>query len=187
MARSLISALLPDDYQSDHLEGADVHAQRIDVHSHIGWPHGFISGSSANLSCSNAINIGSGVSLGVAFMYVLDNNEFAVLELLAMKPLSYFPPFPQMIATRLARRGLVIFKDGRWHPTAEGFSRIGRNGEPPTPSARRSSGGAQRWCIAPPKTAAPITALESPMLVASNENWDPRGPPARHARRSFLP
>ena len=103
-------------------------------------------------------------------MYVLDNNEFAVLELLAMKPLSYFPPFPQMIATRLARRGLVIFKDGRWHPTAEGFSLIGRNGELPTPSARKSSGGAQSWrlprlrrrrcSIAPPTTATssrPVT------------------------------
>lgn len=56
----------------------------------------------------------------------LDSNEIAVLELLAMRPLSYFPPQPYVIARRLARRGLVAFKDGRWHPTAEGLSVTGR-------------------------------------------------------------
>lgn len=59
-------------------------------------------------------------------MVGLDNNEIAVLELLAMKPLSYFPPFPHIIARRLAHRGLVVFQDGRWHPTAEGLSITGR-------------------------------------------------------------
>ena len=29
---------------------------------------------------------------------MLDNNEIAVLELLAIKPLSYFPPLPRDIA-----------------------------------------------------------------------------------------
>ena len=42
-------------------------------------------------------------------MDVLDSNEFAVLELV-------------LIARRLARRGLVRFQDGRWHPTAEGLN-----------------------------------------------------------------
>ena len=37
---------------------------------------------------------------------VLDSNEFAVLELLAIKPLTFFPPLPRLIARRLARRGL---------------------------------------------------------------------------------
>ena len=56
----------------------------------------------------------------------MDSNEIALLELLAIKPLSYFPPQPYMIARRLARRGLVAFKDGHWYPTAEGIEhRIG--------------------------------------------------------------
>jgi hypothetical protein len=55
----------------------------------------------------------------------MDSNEIALLELLATKPLSYFPPQPYMIARRLARRGLVAFKDGHWYPTAEGQQRIG--------------------------------------------------------------
>jgi hypothetical protein len=50
----------------------------------------------------------------------MDSNEIALLELLAIKPLSYFPPQPYMIARRLARRGLVAFKDGHWYATAEG-------------------------------------------------------------------
>ena len=31
-------------------------------------------------------------------MDVLDSNEFAVLELLAIKPLAFFPPLPRLIA-----------------------------------------------------------------------------------------
>ena len=31
-------------------------------------------------------------------MDVLDSNEFAVLELLAIKPLTFFPPLPRLIA-----------------------------------------------------------------------------------------
>ena len=59
-------------------------------------------------------------------MDVLDSNEFAVLELLAIKPLTFFPPLPRLIARRLARRGLVRFQDGRWHPPAEGLNLAGR-------------------------------------------------------------
>jgi hypothetical protein len=59
-------------------------------------------------------------------MDVLDSNEFAVLELLAMKPLTFFPPLPRLIARRLARKGLVTFQNGRWHPTAEGLNLAGR-------------------------------------------------------------
>jgi hypothetical protein len=53
-------------------------------------------------------------------MHRLDNNEVAVLELLAMRPLSYFPPPLHIIARRLARRGLVAFTAGQWHLTLEG-------------------------------------------------------------------
>ena len=53
-------------------------------------------------------------------------NEIAVLELLAIKPLSYFPPLPRGIAEQLARKGLAIFSDGQWYPTAGGLSCAGR-------------------------------------------------------------
>ena len=59
-------------------------------------------------------------------MDVLDSNEFAVLELVVMKPLTFFPPLPRLIARRLARRGLVRFQGGCWHPTAEGLNLAGR-------------------------------------------------------------
>jgi hypothetical protein len=59
----------------------------------------------------------------------LDDNELAVLELLAIRPLSYLPPFPRMVASGLARRGLVKFCNGYWHPTAEGL-RLIRNCAP---------------------------------------------------------
>jgi hypothetical protein len=57
---------------------------------------------------------------------MLDNNEIAVLELLAIKPLSYFPPLPRCIAEQLVRKGLAIFSGGQWYPTADGLSRAGR-------------------------------------------------------------
>jgi hypothetical protein len=52
----------------------------------------------------------------------VDSNEIALLELLAIKPISCFPPQAYMMARRLARKGLVAFKDGRWYPTADGLS-----------------------------------------------------------------
>jgi hypothetical protein len=33
---------------------------------------------------------------------MLDNDEAAILELLAIRPLSYFPPLPRSIAEQLA-------------------------------------------------------------------------------------
>ena len=58
-------------------------------------------------------------------MHGLDSNELAVLELLAMKSLSFFPPLPHRIARRLVRKGLATLQDGRWHPTAEGLNLAG--------------------------------------------------------------
>jgi hypothetical protein len=55
-----------------------------------------------------------------------DDNEVAVLELLALNPFSYFPPLPSRLAEELARKGQVMFRDGWWYPTAEGLSRTGR-------------------------------------------------------------
>jgi hypothetical protein len=54
-------------------------------------------------------------------MHELDSNEVAILALLAVGPISYFPPQPYLIARRLARRGLVAFSEGQWHPTAQGL------------------------------------------------------------------
>jgi hypothetical protein len=54
-------------------------------------------------------------------MHELDCNEMAILALLAVRPLSYFPPEPFVIARRLARRGLVAYSHGLWHPTAQGL------------------------------------------------------------------
>jgi hypothetical protein len=54
-------------------------------------------------------------------MHELDNDEMAILALLVVRPLSYFPPQPYVIARRLARRGLVAFSEGQWHPTAQGL------------------------------------------------------------------
>jgi hypothetical protein len=53
-------------------------------------------------------------------MHQLDHNEVAVLELLALRPLSFFPPPLHILARRLARSGLVAFTSGQWHLTAEG-------------------------------------------------------------------
>jgi len=52
--------------------------------------------------------------------------EVAVLELLAVNPSSYFPPLARGVAEVLADKGLAIFSEGLWYPTAEGLSRTGR-------------------------------------------------------------
>jgi hypothetical protein len=52
--------------------------------------------------------------------------EVAVLELLAVNPSSYFPPSARGVAEELADKGLAIFSEGLWYPTAEGLSRTGR-------------------------------------------------------------
>ncbi|HEY8277239.1 MAG TPA: hypothetical protein VIG52_09640 [Methyloceanibacter sp.] len=55
-----------------------------------------------------------------------DDNEVAVLELLALNPCSYFPALPSELAEELARKGQVMFSDGWWYLTAKGLSRTGR-------------------------------------------------------------
>ena len=52
-------------------------------------------------------------------MRELNSDEAAILALLAIRPVSDFQHY--MIARRLARRGLVAFSQGKWHPTAEGL------------------------------------------------------------------
>ena len=59
-------------------------------------------------------------------MFALNDNEMAMLELLAMKPLSDVPPYPDMLARRLRRQGLAVFANGTWYVTSKGISVTGR-------------------------------------------------------------
>ena len=59
-------------------------------------------------------------------MRTLESNEFALLELLAIKPISYFPPFHLSIAERMSEHGLVQQEGELWHPTSTGLGLIGR-------------------------------------------------------------
>ena len=58
-------------------------------------------------------------------MVQLNENDYAMLELLAMKPISFLPPFHSWIAEQLSEKG-VLRNDGRhWHPTAIGLRLLG--------------------------------------------------------------
>ena len=59
-------------------------------------------------------------------MFYESDDEAAVLELLAQNPCSYFSPLASGVAAELAEKGLAIFSDGLWYPTAEGLCRSGR-------------------------------------------------------------
>ena len=55
----------------------------------------------------------------------LGNNEVALLELIRMQPIGYFPPRYQELARDLAKRGLLRRDGGMWFPTRTGLARIG--------------------------------------------------------------
>ncbi|MGE0629175.1 MAG: hypothetical protein AB7O43_15220 [Hyphomicrobiaceae bacterium] len=59
-------------------------------------------------------------------MIALGNNEFALIELMAMHPVEFLPPMQLSIARKLAKRGLIDRKDDRWLPTARGLAMIHR-------------------------------------------------------------
>ena len=59
-------------------------------------------------------------------MFALNDNEMAMLELLVMKPLYCVPPYPDMLARRLRRRGLAALRNGIWYVTSKGISLTGR-------------------------------------------------------------
>jgi hypothetical protein len=59
-------------------------------------------------------------------MHELRNDEYAILELVAMKPISYLPPAHTVIADRLSRLGLIRQDSNQWHPTAQGLALTGR-------------------------------------------------------------
>ena len=56
----------------------------------------------------------------------LRGNEKVVLELLAITPVSDFPPLHRPTVGKLCERGLLRHDGSCWHPTASGLGMIGR-------------------------------------------------------------
>jgi hypothetical protein len=54
-------------------------------------------------------------------MFVLKKDEYALLELVAMKPLSYLPPNHHQKAYSLLMCGLIKWDRSQWHPTKLGL------------------------------------------------------------------
>ncbi len=61
-------------------------------------------------------------------MWALEDDEYALLELVKMKPLSYIPPLHLAKAEKLMREGILLWKDCQWYPTAVGMALAGANG-----------------------------------------------------------
>jgi hypothetical protein len=59
-------------------------------------------------------------------MQQLSENEAAVLELLAMAPVSCWSSRTKIWVRRLKRQGLAEQRDGTWFPTRAGLLQIGR-------------------------------------------------------------
>ena len=56
----------------------------------------------------------------------LGENAYALLELSAMKPISYLPPYHLSVAEQLLSQGLMKKEGQHWHPTLCGLRVIGR-------------------------------------------------------------
>ena len=59
-------------------------------------------------------------------MSKLDRNEYALLELMALEPLSVIPPMHQATAAQLAERGLTVRRGTCWMATTAGLKLVGR-------------------------------------------------------------
>ena len=59
-------------------------------------------------------------------MYQLERNEQALLELLAIEPVSMIPRIHRLLVDRLAERGLAMKQGARWYVTAAGLKFLGR-------------------------------------------------------------
>ena len=59
-------------------------------------------------------------------MSELNNNEYAMLELLALQPLSCIPPLYMPMIGQLSERGLTLQNGARWYPTATALKIVGR-------------------------------------------------------------
>jgi len=56
----------------------------------------------------------------------LSTNEYALLELLALHPLSFIPPLHMQMLDQLYVRGLTVCRNDQWYPTASALKIVGR-------------------------------------------------------------
>jgi hypothetical protein len=59
-------------------------------------------------------------------MYELSANAYAILELVADKPLSVVPPLHQPLVEWLSESGLMVKCGSQWYASAEGLRTVGR-------------------------------------------------------------
>ncbi len=59
-------------------------------------------------------------------MSKLERNEYALLELMAIKPLSVIPPIHQSLVEHLVERGFTMRQGTEWYATATGLKVVGR-------------------------------------------------------------
>ena len=59
-------------------------------------------------------------------MIALNNNEYAMLELLATQPLTFISPVHMPLIDELSTRGLTVQRGDRWYPTATALKIVGR-------------------------------------------------------------
>lgn len=59
-------------------------------------------------------------------MSKLNNNEYAMLELLALQPLSCIPPLYLSMIDTLSNKGLTARLGDQWYPTATALRILGR-------------------------------------------------------------
>lgn len=59
-------------------------------------------------------------------MQQLTGTEVSIVELLSIRPLSYFPPIHHTAVTRLIDLGVVGKQDGYWYLTQQGLALSGR-------------------------------------------------------------
>jgi len=59
-------------------------------------------------------------------MRELNINEYAMLELLAIQPLTFIPPLHRSTAEKLTREGLMRRHGEFWCATPSGLVRVGR-------------------------------------------------------------
>ena len=57
----------------------------------------------------------------------LSRNEYAMLELLALQPLSCIPPLHRPLISQLSERGLTMHVDAHWYATATALKMVGRS------------------------------------------------------------
>lgn len=59
-------------------------------------------------------------------MSKLSRDEYAILELLALQPLSCIPPMHRRMIDLLLERGLTVHFNSKWYPTASALKIVGR-------------------------------------------------------------